>query len=332
MNKIAVIILNYNGWQDTLECVESILNQDYQEYKIIIIDNNSENDSYDKIISWLNGELVVYSEYLKKEYSSVKRKHVELSTEEALTYKNVEISSSRRGVNTKDEIVFIKNSDNLGFSGGNNVGAKYAYNNEFDYTLLLNNDTIIIDSCFLKKLVSPFNSIKYTYLTGPNIINFDGTFDSPMIEDTFCGNLFYLSILNRFRKLLKCPPIYIDIKAISSPIPIPVYKVSGACMMFDTKKLKDIDYLDEGVWLSSEEAIISEKIKKKGGEVVFQSITTLIHKKAQSPRPKSDRYNILKNHYKQRDYFYREHRSYGTLKMKIIKLMTVIRLTLEKLR
>lgn len=153
-----------------------------------------------------------------------------------------------------------------------------------------------------------------------------------MIRDTFWGNLLYLSILNRFRKLLKCPPVYIDINAISSPIPVPVYKVSGACMMFSTAKLHEIDYLDEGVWLSSEEAIISEKISKIGGNIVFQPLTTLIHKKAQSPRPKMDRYNILKNHYKQRDYFYREYRNYGLVKMTMIRLMTKLRLIIEKIR
>ena len=323
MKTIAIVILNYNGWQDTLECVESVLEQDYNNYKIILIDNNSQNESYDKIISWLNGHLPIFSDYLSKEYKSIKREYIELDTENGINKKITSVD--------KDKIIFINNSKNLGFSGGNNVGAKYASNNDFDLTLLLNNDTIINDKDFLSKLASPFINDKNCYLTGPNIINFDSTFDSPMIEDTFFGNLFYLSILNKMRKLLNCPPIYIDIKAISSPKPVKVYKVSGACMMFDTSKLKNIGYLDENVWLSSEEAIISEKIKALKGNIIFQPTTTMIHKKAQSPRPKSDKYSILKNHYKQRKYFNKEYRKYGKFKMSIINIVTSVRLAIIKI-
>ena len=327
MNTIGIVVLNYNGWEDTIECVESLSNQSAENYQIIIVDNNSENDSYEKIKSWLYGDQIVYSKFLNKKFRKQKREFIELNYEEEIGFKQ---NNSHKTYNY-DKIVLINCYKNYGFSGGNNIGARYVYNNGFDYTLLLNNDTIIIDVSFLKKLIAPFIVIENTFLTGPNIINFDGTFDSPMIEDTFWGNLFYLSILNIFRKLLNCPSVYIDVKAISSPIPVPVYKVSGACMMFDTKKLKEINYLDEGVWLSSEEAIISEKIKKKGGEIVFQPITTMIHKKAQSPRPKSDRYSILKNHYKQREYFNRTYRNYGPIKMGLIKLITNLRLILTKL-
>ena len=332
MNNIGVVILNYNGYEDTIECVESLSNQSDESYQIIIVDNNSENDSYEKIKSWLYGDQIVYSKFLNKEFRKQKREFIELNYEKEIGFKQNIRSYNNNETYNCDKIVLINCDKNYGFLGGNNIGAKYVEFKNFQYVLLLNNDTIIIDNYFLQKLVSPFKSSENIFLTGPNTINFDGSFDSPMIEDTFLGNLFYLPILNSLRKLLKCPPVYIDVKAISSPAPVPVYKVSGACMMFDTKKLKEINYLDEGVWLSSEEAIISEKIKKKGGEIVFQPITTLIHKKAQSPRPKSDRYNILKNHYMQRDYFYRKYRNYGMLKITMIRLMTKLRLIIEKIR
>jgi GT2 family glycosyltransferase len=227
--------------------------------------------------------------------------------------------------------VFIKTDSNLGFSGGNNVGAKYAVLSGYDYVLLLNNDTVIIDKDFLKKLITPFETDERAFLTGPNIINFDATFDSPMVEDTFMSNLLYLPLRNILRRKLDCPSAYIDIKAISSPKPVPVFKISGACMMFKSDKLVDIEYLDENVWLSSEEAILSEKIKNKDGKIIFQPLTTLIHKKAKTPRPKSDKYSILKNHYKQRDYFNRNYRNYSALQLSLIGLMNKIRLILIRI-
>lgn len=331
MKSIAVVILNYKGWQDTLECIESLQSQDYENFRIIIVDNNSENGSLEKFREYAEGKIYLQSKYFVHIPKTIKRPYIEYDTETAIKGGTPEQEEFIGGLQTDKGIVIINNAKNLGFSGGNNVGAKYAEKRGYEYVLLLNNDTIIVDKDFLSKLISPFNQNNNIYLVGPKINNFDSTFDSPIIEDTFMGNLLYLPILNMFRKMLNCPSIYIDIKAISSPNPIPVFKISGACMMFKSSRLKEIDYLDENVWLSSEEAIISEKIKQKKGIIVFQPLTILIHKKAQSPRPKSDKYYILKEHYKQREYFNRTYRHYNPIEMGLIKFSTNLRLILIKL-
>lgn len=41
------------------------------------------------------------------------------------------------------EITLIKNKQNMGYAGGNNIGIKYALENGADHILLLNNDTIV---------------------------------------------------------------------------------------------------------------------------------------------------------------------------------------------
>jgi hypothetical protein len=51
-----------------------------------------------------------------------------------------------------NKIVIIKNNENLGFSGANNIGIKYALENECEYVLLLNNDTEI-DKDLIKNMV-----------------------------------------------------------------------------------------------------------------------------------------------------------------------------------
>lgn len=332
MKKVAVVILNYNGWKDTIECIESFEGQVFDAYQIIVVDNNSKNNSVAQFKKYFTAEFVPESKYFLHPPVKKNKNFVELNAENAIT-KNADRSKGKYlQEECLDNIILIKTGDNLGFSGGNNIGARYAVNRGFDYILLLNNDTVIIDKDFLTKLTSPFQIDDSTYLTGPQINNYEGTFDGPYIEDTFIGNLFGLSILNFFRRRLKCPSIYIDVNAISSPEPIQVYKISGACLMFKTSSLIDIQFLDENVWLSSEEAIISEKIKKRKGRIIFQPLTTLIHKKAQTPRPKSDRYNILKNHYKQRKYFYINYRNYGLIKMTVIGFMTFIRLSITKIR
>lgn len=50
------------------------------------------------------------------------------------------------------KVRLIKNSQNLGFTGANNKGIRYAMSHKADYILLLNDDTIV-DQSFIKELV-----------------------------------------------------------------------------------------------------------------------------------------------------------------------------------
>ena len=47
--RVAVIILNYNGWRDTVECLRSLGELDYPNYRIIAVDNGSADDSVARI-------------------------------------------------------------------------------------------------------------------------------------------------------------------------------------------------------------------------------------------------------------------------------------------
>ncbi|MDM0929796.1 glycosyltransferase family 2 protein [Clostridium perfringens] len=47
MEKIAVVILNYLNYQDTIECIESLKNDVYENKEIIVVDNNSTNNSWE---------------------------------------------------------------------------------------------------------------------------------------------------------------------------------------------------------------------------------------------------------------------------------------------
>ena len=41
--RVSIIILNWNGWKDTIECLESLYAIDYQNFDIILIDNHSQD-------------------------------------------------------------------------------------------------------------------------------------------------------------------------------------------------------------------------------------------------------------------------------------------------
>lgn len=57
--KLFVIILNYNGCQDTLDCVESVLRCDYKNLVTVVVDNASTDGSYPVFLGKLPAEVVL---------------------------------------------------------------------------------------------------------------------------------------------------------------------------------------------------------------------------------------------------------------------------------
>src|SRR5258706_9084054 len=56
MRSVCVVVLNYRTWQDTVECVRSLLRDPYRPRHIVIVDNASDNDSVQRITGWAEGE------------------------------------------------------------------------------------------------------------------------------------------------------------------------------------------------------------------------------------------------------------------------------------
>ncbi|MCX7097480.1 MAG: glycosyltransferase family 2 protein [Methylococcales bacterium] len=92
---IIIVLLNWNGKEDTLECLASLGKINYSNYRIVIVDNGSTDGSVEAISA---------------QYP---------------------------------DILLLETGENLGYAGGNNVGIRWALENQADYILLLNNDTIV---------------------------------------------------------------------------------------------------------------------------------------------------------------------------------------------
>lgn len=145
MPKVYIILLNYNGWKDTIECLESVLKSDYENYQIIVVDNDSPNNSMEYIINWAEGKQeVVYDEnselmHLSQPFEPKPLEYVFYTKEEALSGGDRE-----KELTCKHPIIFIQAGENGGFAAGNNIGIKYALSkDDFGYIWLLNNDTAI---------------------------------------------------------------------------------------------------------------------------------------------------------------------------------------------
>ena len=59
--KLAISILNWNWLNDTIKCLDSILESDFKDYKIFILDNWSNNNEYNKLNKkyWKNKNIVI---------------------------------------------------------------------------------------------------------------------------------------------------------------------------------------------------------------------------------------------------------------------------------
>lgn len=139
---VYIIILNYKGWEDTIECIESILKSDFSIYKIIVVDNDSPNESVNNLKAWANGDLNLFL----NEKNPLKGLSFPFSPKPIpyLAIKSSDIDSMElKNINCCN-LIFIESDKNLGFAGGNNLGIKLAKRlNNFEYVWLLNNDTVI---------------------------------------------------------------------------------------------------------------------------------------------------------------------------------------------
>ena len=109
-----VILVNFNNYSDTLDCVRSLEKSVIYDFQICIIDNCSQDDSL---------------QYFTNEYS--------LKDLEYYDY------SYWVGYKGKIKVHVFQNKSNLGFASANNIGIKFASKQHFKFVWLLNNDTVV---------------------------------------------------------------------------------------------------------------------------------------------------------------------------------------------
>lgn len=120
MTRVAVILVNWNGWRDTLECLESLRDITGTEHRVIVCDNGSTDESLVKLTEWAEAS--------------------------GLDYCLCGCEKAEAGGEPADDpqLVLIRIGENRGFAGGNNVGIRYGLAQGcFDYFWLLNNDTVV---------------------------------------------------------------------------------------------------------------------------------------------------------------------------------------------
>jgi hypothetical protein len=50
---VTVIVVNWNGWRNTVDCVQSIIDLKHPQFHLVICDNGSSDDSFERLSDWL---------------------------------------------------------------------------------------------------------------------------------------------------------------------------------------------------------------------------------------------------------------------------------------
>ncbi len=260
-NKVYIIILNYNSYPDTIECLESIFKVSYDHFQVVVIDNDSTNQSLENIINWAKGEghLAITTNFPDIVYPLVS-KPVDFC-----------VLNQDDKDNSDHKLTLIKAAKNNGFSAGNNIGLRYALQKEdMDFCWILNNDTIV-EKDSLQQLVTHYKKTPSLGILGSKLLYYHHPKAIQAIGGTF-NKWTYTS------------------KHVGEGTPTETTKpelgkidyVAGAAMFVSKKFITDIGLLNEDYFLYFEEMDWVLRGKKLNWTIDWCEESIVYHKEGQT--------------------------------------------------
>ena len=270
--KVYIVVVNYNSWSDTIECLESILKSDYRHFQVIIVDNDSQDDSIGHMIDWADGRLDTWNgseNVLRSLYYPPARKPVDYTFTDWQQGKSVVDCQLQK-------LTFVQSGKNGGFAAANNIAIKLAKaQNDFEYIWLLNNDAVIEHDALgnLVRGVEGYSNVgvagsKILYYSNPEILQNVG---SKVVDGVFvnlCKPIIDLSITNKDDGQYD-KPFFVD-------------DVMGASMLIKKKTLDVVGDMPEEYFLYGEETDFNFKTKQLGYNLLTIPKSRVYHKKGAS--------------------------------------------------
>ena len=260
--KVIIVLLNYNGAEDTIGCLQSLQEITYLNYHIVIVDNASPDGSWEKIEHYLRTECVDHSIFNRPEDSAV-----EYAGKLPL-------------------VTFIQSGENGGYGYGNNVGIKYALVNNADYVLLLNNDTVVAPN-FLEPLVEMCEadetigiaSGKIYFHNSPNVLWFNGGRFDPYTA--------------------KIEHVNFNEKDIGQNPPIINTFISGCLWLIPGNIFEIVGLINEDYFMYVEDLEFSQRILMSGYKLKVSEQSHIWHKVGRSS---GGRYSNITVYYRSKNY------------------------------
>jgi len=255
--KAYILLLNWNGWKDTVECVNSILNNTYSNYQIVIVDNDSQDNSVEKIKNWIDQDLKELVDYI--EYN---REQIETG-----------IYEKGNGAKDGNQIVIIQSKRNYGFADGNNLGLQYILGQgDAEYVWLLNNDTVI-EKDSLTYMVSFAESNASVGLVGAKLLYYD---EPNRIQTLGGGNNVTWKNAGEWIKNNE-----LENESNDQDFELTGY-VCGASIFVKKNVIEDIGLLDPNFFMWVEEVEWCIRASKLGHKMAYCSKAKVWHKEGAS--------------------------------------------------
>ena len=242
-----IIILNYNNWEDTINCVNSVEKFNTSPIKYIVIDNGSTKT---EAVSQLD---YYFSKVFKEKYKRFDYEKSQIPNE--LPY-----------------LSFVVSKQNDGYARGNNKGLVYAYNDtSIEYVMILNNDILFIED-IIPGLLEGLSSTKNAAIASPILykkalegIDYNCAKHNPSNWDIILTYLFlyrnFFGFLRRKNKrmfILQGNPEAVNADKVEIELP------SGSCMLMSKSLMHEIGGFDPNTFLYYEEPILFKKIQERG--------------------------------------------------------------------
>lgn len=180
------------------------------------------------------------------------------------------------------KIVLVQNTSNLGFSGGNNVGIKYALTHHADYVLVLNNDTLVKNDLLQRLLHSA--KAENAYLVCPKIYFAKGfEFHKSRYKPNEQGKVLWA-----VGGVIDWNNIYASNRGVDEVdrgqynTLTEVAFAPGTCLLAKADLLNKIGLFDEKYFLYMEDVDLSVRAKRAGFKVICDPSAVIWHKVAGS--------------------------------------------------
>lgn len=269
----AIVIVNWNGWEDTVRCIAACGHLESFNGAVLVVDNGSTNGSFGKIVAWCRREIDVPSTSLDKLIAALEqRSEAALSLVVAGDAKEVAERIRDEGLMSRG-LYIVRSEDNRGFGGGNNIGLRLAMLDPGCQLFWLLNSDAIPQPEALKVLESVCLPMAQPLVSGSVLLNYD----APMTVQALGSDVTYLTLKTTHvleNALVSALSSYDAVHATGAPI--------GAAMMVNRKYIEQLGMFDERIFLYYEEQDLVSRLPDRQSFVCTQS--RVYHKGGQSTK------------------------------------------------
>lgn len=253
---VYIVVLNWKNSPDTIACLKSLFHLKQVDYRIVVCDNQSPDDSYIQIRDWLLQQTPGYM---------AGRRVIEFNKEEAESYV---VSDAERA------IYLVQTGGNLGFAGGNNVGIRFALNqDDMDYVWVLNNDTLV-EPDSLALMVNACNNNPSIGICGCKLV-----YEHDRSKMQGLGGVYNSWLGTNYHYAANQPATMIF---NNNDISRCIDYVIGASMLLSRTLLSDVGLLCEDYFLYFEELDITYRARVSGFQHYVVSEAVVYHKEGGS--------------------------------------------------